>query len=476
MKEETQEKIVPTAEEHEQTNTAFVEERMRFVQSYPFYGILLLELNAFATGPEVPVAAVNYRQLFLHAVDPDRCPDEKDSKGNDIPKGCPFWSMTSQGRKTVLAHEILHLVFEHLSIPSDFNHDVANIAMDSVINRILEKDGAFNLGALPPGIVTPIRDHSGLSGFTVGTGPGMKTFKIPDYANKDWIPIYWEMMKQLEEEAGRQGRKNIAEAVSEMAKALGKSNPMQGDTKGDPNNPNGQGADTDGNGSADFEQQKARFRQKVVAAVEAAKAQGTVPAEVDRMVGELQEGKVHWTTYLRRLIKTEITRDDFTNRSNSRRSHLGSLFDGKKRPAVYPKVESESLGHVFLAIDTSGSMSKKDVIEGLSEFASLRQTCQFPLHFVSCDAQAYDVKFYDKHEEPDWLSMPIKGGGGTDFRPVFEMIKGKVKELGIRPALLVYFTDTMGSFPEEEPSYPVIWVCNYKSGNVPWGTYISTVD
>ena len=143
---------------------------------------------------------------------------------------------------------------------------------------------------------------------------------------------------------------------------------------------------------------------------------------------------------------------------------------------MFPKVESEAIGEVFLALDTSGSMSEKDIRDGLSEFASLRQTTPFKLHFVSCDAAAYEVTTYDRHEEPDWLAMPIHGGGGTDFRPVFTLIEDYRKEKGVRPALLVYFTDTMGSFPEEEPNYPVIWVCNYQNGHVPWGQLVSTVD
>jgi predicted metal-dependent peptidase len=48
----------------------------------------------------------------------------------------------------------------------------------------------------------------------------------------------------------------------------------------------------------------------------------------------------------------------------------------------------------------------------------------------------------------------MTGGGGTSFVPVFK----KVEELGITPALLIYFTDGYGTFPDEPPPYPVIWV------------------
>ncbi len=472
VEKDQKEKIVPTDNEVSQTDEAFIDERMKFVSNYPFYGILLLDLKAMATGPEIPIAAVNYRQLFLNAIDPARIPDEKDEKGNTKPKGVPFWSLSTHGRRTVLAHEILHLVFEHLSVPKNFNRDIANIAMDAVINRILDKDGAFKLDHLPPGVVTPLKSGSHMTGFSVGVAPNAQAFMIENYEQKDWLPIYWDIVKQLEKEGGQQGRSDIAKYVAERAGELTGSTPLAGDVDGGDGGDGGDGKG-DKDGDPEFEQAKARFRQKVVAAAEEAKKQqGTLPSDVERMIGELLDGKVHWTTYLRRLIKNEVTRDDFSNKSNSRRAHLG----GRGRPSVFPKVESEALGHVFLALDTSGSMSQKDVIEGLSEFASLRQTTPFALHFVSCDAQAYDVKFYDRHEEPDWHTMPIKGGGGTDFRPVFDMIAEKRKSTGIRPALLVYFTDTMGSFPEEAPDYPCIFVTNYKGARAPFGTLVSTVD
>ena len=70
---------------------------------------------------------------------------------------------------------------------------------------------------------------------------------------------------------------------------------------------------------------------------------------------------------------------------------------------------------------------------------------------------------YEPWEE---FSMPEKlhGGGGTDFRPVFEWLDTQ----GQRPELLVYFTDAQGQFPQSEPNFPVIWLVKGKDP-VPWG-------
>jgi predicted metal-dependent peptidase len=360
--------------------------------------------------------------------------------------------------------------------------------MDAVINRILEKDNNFKMDELPKGSVRTVKGNNGIKGISIGIGQMKREFNIPNFENKDWVPIYWDIYNQMEKECSSSGsglncdsnsksdknsgkgssssdnRKSIAEKMKELAKQIAESNPMNGDA----------GKQKDETLSPEQEQQAARFRQKVISAVETCKEMGTVPGEVTRLVDELESGKVVWTSHLRRLIKTEISRDDFSQRPNPRRAHIS--FGGRRQPPIFPKIESEALGDVFLALDTSGSMGQEDIRQGLSEFAGLRQTTPFNLYFVSCDAKAYEVTSYTKDEDPDWLNIPIDGGGGTDFRPVFNLIQQYKKEKGVRPALLVYFTDTIGSFPDQEPEYPVIWVSNYKGGNAPFGTYLCTVD
>ena len=60
----------------------------------------------------------------------------------------------------------------------------------------------------------------------------------------------------------------------------------------------------------------------------------------------------------------------------------------------------------------------------------------------------------------------IKGGGGTDFRPVFEYVRKK----SLNPDLLLFFTDGYGDAPDNPPPYPVMWVlANDSRPPAPWG-------
>lgn len=444
----------------------FRKDRMKFIRLYPFYGMLLMDLDAIVTENEsLPIAAVSYKYLFINGLESDQSAKRKLT---------PYSSLSEVARRTVLAHEILHVALDHLHTPPDFDANLVNIAQDAVIHRILlshEDLHIVNVKELPPGVVMPVKHSysSEYTGFTIGTGKDLESFTISDFAKKDWIPIYWDMQKHLEEEAKKNGKglskEQIASAIKRRAEELAGKNPLAGDVEKD---------QEDGSNTPEKEQLRIKWRYKVLGALEQQKKQGTMPAGLEGLRLDLVDPKVHWTTYLRRLLKTETTRDDFKFKANSRKSHL--TFGGRARPPIFPTIESEALGDVFLVLDTSGSMSHEELSQGLSEFRAIRQCTPFKLYFFSCDAAAYDVTIFDRHEEPDWDQMKIVGGGGTDFRPAFQLIEDFRKDQGARPALLVFFTDTMGTFPENEPDYPVIWVTNFSKGKVPWGQFVSTVN
>ena len=109
-----------------------------------------------------------------------------------------------------------------------------------------------------------------------------------------------------------------------------------------------------------------------------------------------------------------------------------------------------------------------DAIYGTEMWAALKGQMRARVTLLPCDAEicAEGPMVYEPWED---LSLPasVSGGGGTDFRPVFEWLEAQ----GIPPALLVYFTDAEGPFPEFEPNFPVIWLVK---GNepVPWGQRI----
>jgi len=72
----------------------------------------------------------------------------------------------------------------------------------------------------------------------------------------------------------------------------------------------------------------------------------------------------------------------------------------------------------------------------------------------------------------DTISLDAPGGGGTDFRPVFD----HCAELFQQPRCLVYLTDLEGRFPDEAPAYPVLWVVYGGQTEAPFGEVVSILD
>ncbi len=120
-----------------------------------------------------------------------------------------------------------------------------------------------------------------------------------------------------------------------------------------------------------------------------------------------------------------------------------------------------ALKDIVIAIDTSGSCVDygsgfiSETVNTLMKYRLLgKGVC-----VMECDADVNKVTFIRNHSDLDGYtdSYELSGGGGTDFRPVFEKIEELRKEGHLSKKIngLLYFSDTYGTFPEEKPDYPV---------------------
>ena len=63
--------------------------------------------------------------------------------------------------------------------------------------------------------------------------------------------------------------------------------------------------------------------------------------------------------------------------------------------------------------------------------------------------------------------ITIQGRGGTDFRPVFELIRKEQEKRGLRNLkALIYFTDGDGIYPRQKPDYETAFVFVKKTENM----------
>ena len=88
----------------------------------------------------------------------------------------------------------------------------------------------------------------------------------------------------------------------------------------------------------------------------------------------------------------------------------------------------------------------------------------YQIELIVCDEKIHSHRTFYSGES---LEVDIKGGSGTNFRPVFEFIESEFDDV----KLLLYFTDLKGKFPFEEPNYGVKWI-SPKEEEVPFGEVI----
>jgi predicted metal-dependent peptidase len=323
-----------------------------------------------------------------------------------------FWSKLSPNHKIgLLKHELLHIGFFHLT---DFgfmtNHFVANIAKDLEINQYIEKDylpeGGMTLDLFPelnllpkqgstyyyekllqaannPGTCSNLdkltdADKEGQCTVTITVkakgSNGEKEVNIPDHGT--WSEV---------EELGEAGKKLVNKQVEHILKEI---------------------------------------------AEQVQKSRGTVPgefAEILRRINEIEPPKFDWKGFLRRFVGGST--ETFTKKT--RRKY-------NKRYDENPGLKIKYQKHVLVGIDTSGSVSTKELEEFMGEMYHIKKTGG-EVTILQADTTVRDIsKLKLGHD------LKVHGRGGTDFQPAIDYYNENFHKY----TCMIYFTDGEAPAPD----------------------------
>ena len=365
----------------------------------------------------IPIAATDDRYMFLN-------PKE-------------FFKYKLLHRVFIACHEICHAIFNHCGMMHQFrtlgyimypdglklpyNNDICQVSTDCLVNDLLIRG---KVGEMPPD------GHHGQAGITY----------------KDDITTAYRKYFESMFGKGKQG-----------AKTYSKSN-GKGVTPGlrsggfDQHLKPGQAPGSQSGGKDERNPQA--WDNALAAALASAKLQGKLPADLERGLSKLLEPKIEWRDELPLTLSKRLGSDFSTWNTLDNELMLRGI--GAPSKARY------GCECIVFAVDTSGSINQHTMDMFMSEAVGLMEQARpRELIIVQCDAKIQEWVTID---DPSELLRPIKGGGGTDFRPVFE----RVAREGLEPDVLIYLTDLEGSFPSVPPSYPVIW-CTITDHPVPWG-------
>jgi predicted metal-dependent peptidase len=372
--------------------------RIGLLLRHPFFGNMATRLKIQDASDWCNTAATDGRHLFYSR---------------------PFFEKLSPKQvEFVVAHEILHNVFDHISRTEGRNKGVWNAAIDYTVNGQLVRDR--------------IGDHK---------FDDIKIFHDTKHYGKSAEQIYDEIYDDMDEQE-----------LSALGQLLDEHIDWEGDPK-------------DGQPRPKYTKDELRkirdeVREATVAAAQAAGA-GNVPAEVQRMIKELTEPKMNWRQILRQQIQSTI-RNDYTFSRPSRKGwHTG---------AILPGMNFDETIDICVSIDMSGSISDTQAKDFLTEIKGIMDEYKdYNIKVWSFDTSVYNEQDFDGYGGNDITEYTPVGGGGTEFMANWDYMK----EHNINPKKLIMFTDgyPYGSWGDEHYCDTVFIIHGNDSIVPPFGTH-----
>ncbi len=425
--------------------------RTRLILDKPFLGALVLRLPMVAAKSDwCPTTATDARTFYYN-------PEYIDG-------------LSPGETQFILSHEALHCALSHFARRAHRVKHRWDLACDFAVNPLLLEDGLS-----PPAEALVYPEYAGMTAEEI----------YPLLEDTDQMETLDQHVYDQEQQSGGSGRQPPSDAAEQSGQGGGDPEPKEepadaADAGGtweerspDPSRGSrpeaGADADAGARQSGDdlasappplTEQEKdtlqVQWQQRLAGAAQQAMQAGKLGGNLARMVDHLLQPQLPWRMLLARYM-TASARDDFSYMRPSRR----------EGDAILPSLRSSQIDLV-VAVDTSGSIKPGEIAEFLSEVDAIKGQLRARVALLPCDYRLADGAPWIY--EP-WEDMPlpesVTGGGGTDFRPVFQW----ADEQGVRPDLLVYFTDAAGEFPRSEPNFPVIWLVKGRE-STPWGQRI----
>jgi len=304
----------------------------------------------------------------------------------------------------------LHIGFFHIQCQDEFqNKKVANIAMDIEINQFIDPDD------LPDGGCT-------LESFSEYNLP-------PKAGSREYYKLLMKAMEQ-EKQSGSGGKISDMAGMDDGATySDGTINPDHGTWK-----------DFEDLSEAEkklLESQTAHILKEIADSVE--KSRGTIPGEFQGIIERLRHiepPKFDWRSYVRRFAggSNEIFTKKLRRKDNRRFEENPGLKIKNKR-------------HLLVAIDTSGSVSDKEVKEFLNEIHHIHKTGS-EVTVLQCDTTIRSIEKFKPNQD-----IVLHGRGGTDFDPVLEYYNENTRKY----TCMFYLTDGECS-TSVKPRGKMLWV------------------
>jgi len=353
--------------------------RVGLLLRHPFFGNMATRLRIVAADDWCGTAAVDGKFMYFNTQF--------------------FNALTNKEIEFVIAHEILHCVFDHLGRRTwqgrELHALLSNIAQDYIINNLLVRD---RIGA-NPSIVQCYQD-----------------FKYSKWTSE-------EVYDDLFEKVKKQGQ-HILDKLGELLDEHLELDSEEGE-EGNDGKP---GAGRPKYSKDELEQIRNDVKDGMMQAAQSAGA-GNTPAEVQRLIKDLTEPKMNWRELIRQEIKSIISHD-YTFINPNRKSQMTG--------AILPGMNVLDTIDVVMSMDMSGSIGDVQAKDMISEVKGvMEEFTGYKIKLWCFDTRVYNEQDFSSDGAEDLLDYEVMGGGGTDFDCNWTYMK----ENDIQPKKFIMFTD-----------------------------------
>lgn len=304
-----------------------------------------------------------------------------------------FLSFPPEMRKTLIVHEIMHVILLHHLRIGGKDPKTWNEACDYVVNPLI-KNAGFQL---PEG--------------------ALFNHKFANMSAEDVYKLLQQQKQKEEEQENQNGNEN--EKSNNGPESFGK-------VEAPPE-------------TEDLKQMEQEAKQMALSAYNAAKQAGQVHGGMKEIITDLVEPKHDWIETLSRFA-CEIAKNDYTwTKPNPRYVPSGMYL---------PALESLEIIRVVFIMDTSGSMDKERLKSVITEMKEIMIIFNITVSVIHCDTKVQKVEELTQDDE----IVPV-GRGGTCFQPAFDYVTKNLEDT----KAIVYFTDGDAGDRFKDPECPVLW-------------------
>ena len=346
---------------------------------------------------------------------------------------------------TMILHEAMHCVFKHgprfQALNQDSTqHNIWNLAGDANINEVLD-ESKMPWGDFPPVRFATLSQYGVVKDMTTETA-------------------YFAMLDYFEKHPEHEN------LISDCGSVMGGERRSYEIPRGDENSP------------AVKRDQQDVIRDRVAQDVLnhfGIKGMGSVPGSLLRWANELLNPKIDWRRALagafRSSLATVLGRKDYTYTRPSRRQ--GAMSDSRYE-IILPAMRKPAPPPIAIVVDTSGSISEKEITEFLSEISGIAKSSGISqgLTVIPCDAEIGEIQ--KLRSISGIANLRMTGGGGTDLRVGIDAA-AKLKQV---PRIIIVLTDGYTPWPEGLPPKvdALIVCCSTVEGMKDVPSYARAVD